>query len=115
MTADLPIEIESLLARCMGDKDFTREMMGIFRDQAAQHLAAMEAGLKAGDAEAVRKVAHAMKGSAANLSAAALAKVCSTVEQDAKTGKLPSAAVAAALKQELARVLAYYPTIEAKL
>jgi HPt (histidine-containing phosphotransfer) domain-containing protein len=115
MTGEPPIEIESLLARCMGDKDFTREMLGLFRDQFTQHLAALEAGVAAGDCEAVRKTVHSMKGSAANLSAAALTKACAAIELAAKSGQLPPASAVAALKDEFQRVLVYYPTVESRL
>ncbi len=115
MAADIPIEFESLLARCMGDKDFTREMLGLFRTQFSQNLAALEVGIAAGDTEAVRKSAHAMKGSAANLSAAPLSKLCAAVESEAKSAKMPPASAVEALKAEYQRVLAYYPTVESRL
>ena len=115
MTSEVPIEFESLLARCMGDKGFTREMLGLFREQFAQNLAVLEANLASGDIEAARRTAHAMKGSAANLSAAPLSNLCAAIEMEARSGRFPAASAVEAMKGELQRVLAYYPTIEGRL
>lgn len=99
----------------MGDAAFCREMLGLFQKQMTEHLATLDARLVAKDVEGVRKVTHAMKGSSANLSADGLATLCAAAEQSAKAGLLPSQSAVEAIKQEYARVIAYYPTIEARL
>ncbi len=55
-------------------------------------LAAVKAALDAGDAEALRQAAHALKGSSANVGALRLNKICRTLEAAAKAGALPAAA-----------------------
>jgi HPt (histidine-containing phosphotransfer) domain-containing protein len=110
-----PIDVLPLIERCMGDRDFVREMLSLFRQQMTQHLAKLSDCIAAGDVEGVRKVAHAMKGSAANLSANALSALCATAEHRAKTGTLPPASALDAIRIEFDRVIAYYPTVESRL
>ena len=113
--ADTPIVFETLLERCMGDAGFCREMLGLFKTQMTEHLTTLDARMAAKDVDGVRKVTHAMKGSSANLSADHLASLCSAAEQAAKAGSLPAQSAVDAIKQEYARVIAYYPTIESRL
>jgi HPt (histidine-containing phosphotransfer) domain-containing protein len=115
MTDEAPIETESLLARCMADKDFLREMLVLFQDQFTQNLAVLERAIGAGDTDATREAAHAMKGSAANLSAARLSDLCAAIDLTAKSGRLPPASAVEAVKAEFQRVLAYYPTVQSRL
>ena len=62
--------------------------------------------LGAGDAGRVRDQAHALKGSAANLGAGALAAVCGEVEDRARAGAVPDPVVTAArLRSEVAGTL----------
>jgi HPt (histidine-containing phosphotransfer) domain-containing protein len=114
-TADVPIVFETLLERCMGDAGFCREMLGLFKQQMTAHLATLDQAMAVKDVEGVRKVTHAMKGSSANLSADALSARCAAAEQTAKSAALPAASAIDAIKLEYARVIAYYPTIEARL
>ena len=58
-------------------------------------LEALEAALSTGDADAISKTGHALKGSASNLGAASLAEVAKTVEMAGKAGDLDTARDAA--------------------
>jgi HPt (histidine-containing phosphotransfer) domain-containing protein len=110
--ADVPVEIESLLARCMGDKDFTAEMLELFRQQATAHVAELDRLQALGDAAAMTKPAHGLKGSAANLSAMKLTELTAALETAGKSADLAAATeLLPQVRAEFDRVLAYFPTI----
>jgi HPt (histidine-containing phosphotransfer) domain-containing protein len=54
-------------------------------------LAQMRAALDAGDAEALRKSAHGLKSSSANVGAEALAALCKELESIGRSGSLQAA------------------------
>ena len=58
-------------------------------------LAALEAALTSGDADAICKTGHALKGSASNLGATSLADTAKTVEMAGKAGDVETAREAA--------------------
>lgn len=64
----------------------TREMIGLFLSDTPKKLLAIEAAIAACDAEALAKLAHALKGSAGNVGAAALCAAAGTLEAAATHG-----------------------------
>ncbi|CAN5458589.1 hypothetical protein BH10PLA1_BH10PLA1_20090 [soil metagenome] len=81
-TADsTPIDVQSLRTRCLGDLAFVSELIGIFREQSLNTLAQLCQCASIGDRAGVTKWAHAMKGSAANLSADRLRAMCAELER----------------------------------
>ncbi|HEY7119217.1 MAG TPA: response regulator, partial [Tepidisphaeraceae bacterium] len=101
-----PIDVESLLPRCMGNVAFLERMLNKFRDQSAATLEQIVTGLSVRDAAATARAAHALKGAAANLSADAVRAVAGQIEQLARDAQLESAERALDdLRQQLARCL----------
>jgi HPt (histidine-containing phosphotransfer) domain-containing protein len=83
-----------------GDDDLLREIIGIFLEDFPRMLEDLERALGAGDADAVRRAAHTLKGSVAVLGATALAAVAKDAEDHARAGDLDAA------RDDIARVQA---------
>lgn len=71
-----------------GDLGFVGELVAEYRTDGANRVADMRAALSAGDAEALRRAAHTLKGSSASLGANDLAEACRVVEAAARDGRL---------------------------
>ncbi len=100
-----PQAIENLRALNPGDNDeFLREIAGIFLEDTPQRITELTQSLSAGDVPKFTRAAHSIKGSAANLGAAALRAVAEKLEHQSRTDGLVSvAANVAAIKVEFAR------------
>lgn len=79
------------LERMDGDESLLEELLGIFREDFPAKKAEIEAALGRGDTEAVRQVAHSVKGSAANLSLVAIRETAFALETAGKDGRLDEA------------------------
>ncbi len=81
---DMPIDLQALAAlRELGDEDGTelvREVATLFLEDAPLRLAALRSAMGRGDAVAVAREAHTLKGSAASLGALPLAGLCAVLE-----------------------------------
>lgn len=75
-----------------GDLQFFGEMLDTFFEDSPRQLAAIGAGLAAGDAESVRRAAHSLKSNCANFGALILSGQCRELEMLAKTGNLEDGA-----------------------
>ena len=80
-----------------GSKGLVKRILGMFVDDSAQQLAALEAALAANDRDTARRCAHTLKSSSANVGATDLSRVSARVEASAKAGD--DAAVAAGLSE----------------
>jgi CheY-like chemotaxis protein/HPt (histidine-containing phosphotransfer) domain-containing protein len=67
------------------------EVIGIFIDEAPGHLATLRAAVDGGDAQAIVRVAHAMKSSSHNVGASQLGDMCKQMELLGKSGDLVAA------------------------
>jgi PAS domain S-box-containing protein len=92
--AELPIHIESLLGRCMGDVELCRKILHSFADRGPQQRTAVERALASGNLTALGGAAHSLKGTAANFSAERLREAAGQVERLAKAGAWQSARAA---------------------
>jgi HPt (histidine-containing phosphotransfer) domain-containing protein len=81
-----------LMGRVYGDLEMARIIAGAFVMDMPEQMAALKAGLTAGDAAAVRLRAHTIKGSAANVGAESLRQKAYVVEKHAERGDLALAA-----------------------
>jgi HPt (histidine-containing phosphotransfer) domain-containing protein len=70
----------------MGKPDVLTRVLGRFEQTASQTADQLEAWLSAGDAEEVRRLAHSLKGAAANLSAEPLRAAAAEMERLAGAG-----------------------------
>jgi PAS domain S-box-containing protein len=77
----------------MGDAAFYVEIIDLFLQDAPEQLAAIRQGFEAGDADAVRLAAHALKSAAGNLGAQSVMQSANELETLARGGSLDGAAV----------------------
>jgi CheY-like chemotaxis protein/HPt (histidine-containing phosphotransfer) domain-containing protein len=85
------VDYPSLLSRCMGDAQLVRRVADKFQSKGPELWQQIVAGVKSGDAAVTARCAHAMKGTAANLSAVKLADLAHQLEQLGKAGDLATA------------------------
>ncbi|MDB5966460.1 MAG: response regulator, partial [Polaromonas sp.] len=81
----------------------TREVITLFRADAIQRLDAIEAAIRAGDAQQLSWASHALVGAAGNVGALAMQSLGMAFETQAKAGIVPVNAL-----QELDRLRAYW-------
>jgi signal transduction histidine kinase/CheY-like chemotaxis protein len=77
---------DEVLARVGGDRELLAEISRLFVDDAPTHLKRIRAAIDAGDADALRRAAHALKGAAANFDAADLVAVARALEEIGRSG-----------------------------
>lgn len=80
------------LQRIDGDEIFLATLVGLVLVEVASLLALLRQSLEQGDAVAVVKHAHGIKGSASAVGAMALAQVAVQIEQEARAGRLAAIA-----------------------
>jgi signal transduction histidine kinase/DNA-binding response OmpR family regulator len=106
-----PFEVESLRRRCLGNLDLVQRMIDKFKSRAAEDLERLRDELKAANAEGTCRVAHALKGSAANLSAIAIQGLAAEIERLGREGELAAAGeLLDRLGDEINRCIAYTAT-----
>jgi CheY-like chemotaxis protein len=106
--ASPPIAYDDLLQRCLGSTDFLKSLLKRCEAAWAKDISALTAALQSRDKEAVSRTAHALKGSAANLSATTVQKLASEIEALARVGELSQAqSTIPSLEQALAHCQAY--------
>jgi signal transduction histidine kinase/CheY-like chemotaxis protein/HPt (histidine-containing phosphotransfer) domain-containing protein len=117
--ADLPVVDPSVLgslAERLGPRAaaFLASLLGTWETETAARMAAVATAVEAGDAEAVGRAAHAVKGGSGSMGALRLAAVCAQVEADVVAGatNLTSAQQRLAAEVEQARqaLVALYRT-----
>ena len=82
------IDRHELLARCLNDTGFMKQMLEVFSDFVPQTFASLKSAIEAADLEAACRYVHTLKGSAANVSAETLRQVAFSAEQQAMAGDL---------------------------
>ncbi|MGC1955569.1 MAG: Hpt domain-containing protein [Gammaproteobacteria bacterium] len=90
------------LQRVEEDHVFLREIVELFLACSGELLANLKQNLAAKDAEAVRMTAHALKGSAAELSAKEMLQAARRLEEAGRNGNIPALAVHGQLLEEAA-------------
>jgi signal transduction histidine kinase/DNA-binding response OmpR family regulator/HPt (histidine-containing phosphotransfer) domain-containing protein len=76
-----PVDRDSLLSRVGGDEELLIEIVQLFLVDCPLRVAAIREAVAAGDPDAIRLTAHALKGSASNMSADALTAAARTLER----------------------------------
>lgn len=110
--ADEILNSESLLRRCMGNRELSTRLLTKFMRRIDDDLRLIHEALADSDAERLTELAHALKGSAANLSADRLCVVAAELEAVARSGDLADAPRwFFRLREECGRLLAYVPEI----
>ena len=76
-----PIDLSALLEMLGGDKQIVTSLLSKFVDELTTDLAASELAITDQDAEALRQIAHRVKGTSANLHALMLSAAARELEQ----------------------------------
>ncbi len=106
----IPIKVDEFLDRCMGNIDLFDRMLDKFEEQVEINFTNLIEYLESEDVESVRRVAHTVKGMAANTSAVDLMVVAARVEELAKIGELDTVKnYMNELQSEIKKCLEYIP------
>ncbi len=107
------LDREALLQRIGGDEGLLAELVAVFRADSARLLEEIAAGLERGDARAVERAAHSLKGSVRFFGAAAAADEALRLEKMGRAGDVAGGREALArLSAECERLLAALPAGE---
>ena len=102
---DKPVNLTKMLEEFQGDKIFVFEVIGDFIGDVTEQINEIEKALEEGNAEKIRKEAHAVKGGALNICADALSDAAYELEQAGKSGNLDIGLILfKTLKNELNRI-----------
>jgi HPt (histidine-containing phosphotransfer) domain-containing protein len=95
----------ALLNRVLGDEDLAREVIAVFLGDIPNKIKALRLALDSRDASQMRDQAHAVKGAARNISAAALGDVAFQMEQAGESADMNKAVPLMAEIEEQFKVL----------
>jgi len=111
-----PIDLDSLLERCMKSVAIVNEVFDEFESQSVRDIEQLRQSVRDGDTTACARIAHALKGAAGVLSARALAQIASQLEQMGRAGELRDAGECIErLRSEAQRCVEYIPKAKAEL
>jgi len=103
---------EAALARLEGDEELLRELVGIFLEDCPRLLQGMREALAQGDATALSRLAHKLKGSAGYLEAAEVCAAAQRLESlKAEAGVVPAGPLLQALEEHVNRLLPALKTL----
>jgi len=81
MSRELPVLDRSVLLASLGDDpDFIKEILELFDSTTPEIIESLKKAADEGDLEAVRRSAHSLKGSSANIGANALQESMKSIE-----------------------------------
>ncbi len=86
--AQVVFDADDLMARCLGNIEFAEHILEMFQTRFGEDLVELERYLAAGDADAVARLAHRLKGASANASARTLQTIAAEIEHKARTRSL---------------------------
>lgn len=100
-----PFDRSGALTLLGGDESFLAEVAGLFLEDAPRLIGDVRRGVVAGDAGALRRAAHGLKGAVGYLDAGAASAAAASLEQLGARGDLNGAAEALCeLEQEVERL-----------
>jgi HPt (histidine-containing phosphotransfer) domain-containing protein len=82
---------DTLLARLSGDRELARRVVAGFLSRLPEQVASLRRSVEKGDAQGTCRQAHALKGSAATVSAESLRAACCELEDAAEAGNFDRA------------------------
>jgi Amt family ammonium transporter len=105
-----PLDVQALAQRCSWNLDLAERLVGQFLKQLDETVQEIQRSIADEDAEDVARVAHRLKGTAANLSAKALAGAAARLEQAGRDRALQDAADSLdQLRKEVERCVTFAP------
>lgn len=106
MSQDRVFSFDEALARVDDDRETFQMMIELFMEHGPKDLADARAALDAGDALAVARSSHKLKGAILQFCAPAALHACKELEESAKAGNLAHGGqLYATLEQEVQRLL----------
>jgi HPt (histidine-containing phosphotransfer) domain-containing protein len=78
--AGAPLDFQQLLNRCLGNVALAERLLSNFGKRFEADLSQLQHGLQANDSQQVARVAHQLKGAAANLAAVRLQRISAEIE-----------------------------------
>lgn len=90
-SASESIDLNAALARCLDDPTFLQDLFATFKKETPNYLAKLSEGIEAGDADAVTKAAHTIKGAAGAIVATPLQLVAAELEELGQSGDISCA------------------------
>lgn len=89
-TGDLDIQILEGLRRRQkdGKPDFVTRLIDLYVDQTSAYLQSIRTAVSNTDSEELERIAHAIKGSSANVGARGMARIAETLQQIGRAGRL---------------------------
>jgi CheY-like chemotaxis protein len=110
---DSPIDITAAMPRFANDREFFVEMLGEFSSHLDTRIPLFWQAARDGSIEDLNRLAHSLKGAAANFSAEPLTTLAATFEQQIKTGKLDDAPQwIQKIEREIPRIQEYYNRVK---
>ncbi len=107
-----PIDMDALLGRCLGSTDLASRLLAAFEPEIGRDLEKLEQALAAENDGGIADYAHAIKGSASNLAADALAELARAMEQAARQGQWRSrGGLIQQIRQEFSRCVEALPDL----
>jgi signal transduction histidine kinase/DNA-binding response OmpR family regulator len=104
---EAPVCVRDLFDRIDGDRTFLAELLELLREDSPEQIRAAHQAIAKGDAPALQRVGHALRGALANLAAPTAARLAGELEAMGVAGVVDSGeATLAKLETELARVIA---------
>ena len=85
-SSDASVNFTDLLARCDGDSAMMCRLIQIFQNKSRQTWDGLLASYQSGDAAGTARLAHALKGRAANLSAIKVSSLAATIRRTGTFG-----------------------------
>ncbi len=90
-----------------GEPDVLVELISLFLAEGPPRLADLRTASAAGDARSFEQIAHALKGSSANMGASGMKALCAEIEKTARSGDVGAASARIPrLEEEFGRVRA---------
>ncbi len=83
------VDIDELLARCMGNLDFAERVLSMLQNRCAADIDDLDRAVEERDLEKIASIAHRLKGAYANAAAANLKSRASALEDSARHKALP--------------------------
>ncbi|HEY1922622.1 MAG TPA: response regulator, partial [Tepidisphaeraceae bacterium] len=103
-----PIEVASLLKRCRGNQKLMERLFTTFASLIAGQMSSLDQAMASADSAALARLAHSIKGAAANLDAGDVRKSALELEKLASAGELAGAeAEISQLKEKVRECLAF--------
>jgi len=100
------LDIKAALERVEGDRDLLDELLALFAEECQSSIKGIREAFDSRDARVLERLAHTVKGSAANLGANDLSKAASAVEKKARAEEMDNVAEeVAALERQVERLM----------